>query len=155
MNASKDDLFRISEEDLPLYRAQPAMFRNHPILFIACLAVPAWLILQDHGQTRPQGVVLAAFSALALLVWWLGCLATTLTVTDRRVVLRKGILGRDINEILIKDIRNVRIHQGPLQRLFSVGSLGLSSSGQADIEIRVDGIPHPDRVLELINRNRP
>jgi uncharacterized membrane protein YdbT with pleckstrin-like domain len=155
MNASKDDLFRTTEGDLPLYRAQPAMIRNHPILFIASLVLPAWLILQDHGQTRPQGVVLAMFAALMLLVWWLSCLATTLTVTDRRVVLRKGILGRDINEILIKDIRNVRIHQGPLQRLFSVGSLGLSSSGQADIEIRVDGIPHPDRVLDLINRSRP
>ena len=113
-----------------LYRDHPAMFRNRPLLFaVALVLVPVW-----------------GLGLLVLVPWWIACLGTTLLVTDRRVTLRRGILSRDI--------RNVQVRQGVLQRLFDVGDLGLSSSGQGGIEIEVAGIPHPRRVAALIDAGR-
>ena len=91
---------------------------------------------------------------LVLVPWWIAALGTTLVVTDRRVTLRRGILSRDTSDILLADIRNVQVRQGVLQRLFDVGDLGLSSSGQGEIEIEVAGIPHPRRVAALIDAGR-
>jgi len=121
-----------------LYRDHPAMFRNRPLLFaVALVLVPVW-----------------GLGLLILVPWWIACLGTTLLVTDRRVTLRRGILSRDTSDILLADIRNVQVRQGVLQRLFDVGDLGLSSSGQGGIEIEVAGIPHPRRVAALIDAGR-
>ena len=154
MNTDKENVLRISDAESPLYKARPSMFRNHPIIFIACLALPSWVLFGGDPGARPLGAGLAVLAVMMLLVWWLGCLTTSLTITDRRVVLRRGILGKELNEVFIEDVRNVRLRQGPLQRLFGVGSLEVSSSGQADIEIQVAGIPRPDRAFEIINRKR-
>jgi len=121
-----------------LYRDHPAMFRNRPLLFAAACAL----------------VPLGGLGLLFLVPWWLSCLGTSLVVTDRRVTLRRGILSKDTSDILLADIRNVQVRQRFLQRLFDVGDIGLSSSGQGEIEIEVAGLPHPRRVSALIDDHR-
>lgn len=121
-----------------LYKACPAMFRNSPVLFLICCAL----------------IPLFGIGLLILLVWWIQCLGTSLVITDRRVTLRKGILGKYTNDILISDIRNVRIGQNLFQRIFGVGSVAVSTSGQADMEIEVQGLPHPEYIKAIIDDRR-
>jgi len=120
-----------------LYRDSPAMFRNRPVLFLVCCAL------------IPFGI-----GALILLVWWIRCLGTSLVVTDRRVTLRRGLLSKATNDVLIADIRNVKIEQTMGQRIFGVGKVAVSTSGQADMEIEVQGLPAPERVKAIINDRR-
>jgi len=128
-----------AEPEKTLYKYHPAMFRNHPILFIISV------------------ILIAAFGVglLILLIWWLSCYYTMLTVTTKRTTLRKGILSKYTNEVRHEDVRNVQTGQSLGQRIFGVGTIGISSAGQADMEIRVSGIPSPDRVKELIDAHRP
>lgn len=121
-----------------LYRANPAMFRNRPVLFLLCL-----LLVALYGLGVPL-----------LLVWWIRTKATALTVTDRRVSLRRGILGKYTNDVLIADVRNVQIGQTPLQRVFGVGRIAISSAGQGGMEIEVEGLPAPQRVKAIIDQRR-
>ena len=117
-----------------LYKDSPAMFRNRPILFLFfCLLIPSGLGL------------------IFLLCWWFQCWATSLVVTDQRVTLMQGILSKYTNDVLIADIRNVRVGQNIFQRLFGVGNVALSTSGQADMEIAVNGLPDPQRVKKIID----
>ena len=120
-----------------LYQDHPAMFRNRPVLFLVCCAL------------IPFGI-----GALILLVWWIRCLGTSLVVTDRRVTLRRGLLSKATNDVLIADIRNVKIEQTMGQRIFGVGKVAVSTSGQADMEIEVQGLPAPERVKAIINDRR-
>jgi uncharacterized membrane protein YdbT with pleckstrin-like domain len=120
-----------------LYKDSPAMFRNRPVLFLACCAL------------IPFGIGLAV-----LLVWWLRCLATSLVITESRVTLRKGLLSKATNDVLIADIRNVQVRQSFLQRIFGVGAVAVSTSGQSDMEIEVHGLPAPDRIKAIINDRR-
>lgn len=121
-----------------LYESHPAMFRNHPLGFILCV------------------LLIAAFGLglLIFLVWWLKCLGTTLTVTDQKTTLRTGLLSKNLNEVYHSDVRSIQVSQRFLQRVFGVGSVGISSAGQAAVEIVANGIPRPDQVRELIDAHR-
>jgi uncharacterized membrane protein YdbT with pleckstrin-like domain len=125
-------------EEKVLYEEHPAMFRNHPFLFILSV------------------ILIAAFGLglVILLFWWLQTLGTKLTVTDERITLRKGILSKFTNEVFHTDIRNVQLDQSFFQRVFDVGTIAISTSGQEGIEISVQGIPHPQQVRDLIDEHR-
>ena len=120
-----------------LYKDSPAMFRNRPVLFLVCCAL------------IPVGIGL-----VVLFVWWLRCLATSLVITDRRVTLRQGLLSKDTNDVLIADIRNVKVRQNLLQRIFGVGTVAVSTSGQSDMEIEVHGVQAPARIKAIIDDRR-
>jgi len=120
-----------------LYKDSPAMFRNRPVLFLVCCAL------------IPVGIGL-----VVLFGWWLRCLDTSLVITDRRVTLRQGLLSKDTNDVLIADIRNVKVRQNLLQRIFGVGTVAVSTSGQSDMEIEVHGVPAPERIKAIIDDRR-
>ena len=124
-----------------IYAAHPAMFRNNPIGFCLCI-----LLIPVYGL----GLILLFF-------WWLDTLGTTLTVTECRSILRKGVLSKFTTEVFHEDIRNIQPKQSFFQRIFNVGHIGISSAGQAGIEIEVDGIPAPNEVKEMLYnaRHRP
>ena len=126
-----------ANEEVTLYEENPSMFRNSPVEFIVTVVLC---------------VVLVGF--VIFLVWWLRCKGTQLTITTDRTRLRKGILSKSITEVWHQDVRNVQLNQTFFQRLLGVGSLGISSAGQAGLEISVSGIPDPDQVKNLIDQHR-
>ena len=126
-----------ANEEVTLYDENPSMFRNRPVEFIVTVILCAVLV----------GFVI-------FLVWWLRCKGTQLTITTDRTRLRKGILSKSITEVWHQDVRNVQLNQTFFQRLLGVGSLGISSAGQAGLEISVSGIPDPEQVKDLIDQHR-
>jgi uncharacterized membrane protein YdbT with pleckstrin-like domain len=121
-------------DDVVLYQSHPAMFRNHPVYFLVCvLLIPV------------------AVGLVLLLVWWIQTLATTLIVTNEQTTLRRGILSKYTNDVFHTSVRNIQIRQTFFQRLFDVGWIGISSSGQEGVEIEVNGIPHPEKVKQIID----
>ncbi len=113
------------------------MFRNNPVYFVICLVLSI------------VGVGLILF-----LIWYLQAKATTLTVTNEQTTLRKGLLSKETNDVFHENVRNIQVKQSFLQRLFNVGYIGISSSGQSGVEIEVNGLPDPDRVKEIIDEHR-
>lgn len=97
---------------------------------------------------------IALVGFVVYLVEWLKMRSTRLIVTNQRTTLQRGILDKRTNEVRHADIRNVQVTQGFMQRMFGVGTIELSSSGQADVEIAVKGIPDPQRIAELIREHR-
>jgi membrane protein YdbS with pleckstrin-like domain len=138
----------------------PSMWRNRPLLFgVFLLGLLMGLMYHaveqstsDVNATDPQNIgkiVMAVFGGL-LVLWWLRCKTTKLTITDDRVVLRHGLLAKHTNEVRAADVRNVQVSQGMLQRLFGVGTLAVSTAGTGGVEILVGGIPAPQRIKERI-----
>lgn len=85
---------------------------------------------------------------------WLRCRATRLVVTSERTILKTGILSRQTNEVRHRDLRNVQVQQGVLDRMVGVGRVELSSAGQSNVEIDVAGIPDPQGIADLIRQHR-
>jgi uncharacterized membrane protein YdbT with pleckstrin-like domain len=114
------------------------MFRNNPLWYIVCI-----LLIAAFGL----GLIL-------LFVWYLQTLATTLTVTNEQTTLRKGLLSKTTNDVFHENVRNIVVSQTFFQRMMGVGYIGISSAGQAGLEIEVNGIPDPERVKQIIDEHR-
>ena len=122
----------MSEEQEPvLYEAHPAMFRNHPFWFILC--------------------VISVIGLIPLLWWYLDTLSTKISITDDQTTLRKGLLSKETSDVFHDNVRNIQVKQTFFQRLMGVGYVGISSAGQAGIEIEINGIRDPDRVKQIID----
>ena len=133
----ESQLSKPANEEVVLYEEHPSMFRNQPVWFvITCV------------------LCLVGVGLFIFLIWWLKCIGTTLTVTSDRTRLRKGILSKSVTEVWHQDIRNVQLNQTFFQRIFDVGSIGISSAGQSGVEISVTGMPNPDHVKALIDGHR-
>ena len=143
-----------------LYEAHPSMFRNHPVYFmLTCLLCVSGLVLpflfSVSWAWRFIEILVPLLIGLGVFfVWWLKIKGTTLTVTSQRTSCRRGILSKAISEVWHRDIRNVQLNQSLLQRILGVGTIGISSAGQNEVEINVSGIPDPEQVKRLIDENR-
>lgn len=144
-----------------LKSVHPAMFRTNPVLFIGywillVLGITAIVLAGWNYEIISQtfqlvaGSVLAILGAILLGKWFLETRFTQLTITNKRTVLRKGIIAKRTTEVQHDDVRNIQVDQNIYERLAGVGDLAVSSSGQDDLEIYVHGIPKPNEVAELI-----
>ena len=154
-----------SGPELRVVRLHRAMFRAAPIRFaLLALAVPGgvgsagWLL---WGREAPVAwgaglCALATVGAFAwLAVWWVACLGYTLEVTNKRTIRRIGLLSKDTSEVLHDNIRNFQVHQSLWERVWKVGSIGISCSGQDGVEITMDKVPNPAEVRRVIDLYRP
>lgn len=148
------------EEDV-IESVHPAMFRKHPLRFlgewimvIGGLALIAMaigdIVYVNKTAQWIAGGLLAGIGALMLLQWWLTVLFTKLSITNSRTILRRGIISRFTTEVQHDDIRNIQVDQTMFERIVGVGDVAISSSGQDDLEVDVDGIPQPNRLAKMI-----
>lgn len=128
----------MSNDEQTLYSENPSMFRNHPIWFVVSI------------------LLIAAFGVglLILIPWFIESKSKLLTITNKRAILRKGILSKSTTEVWHDNVRNVQLSQSFLQRILGVGKLGISSAGQSGMEIEINGIPDPEQAKSIIDANR-
>lgn len=153
------------EREKTILSTRPKMFRNKPFQFILLiiLCVASYIIFRTNNidiydsTLSKEAQAKATMLKLALLLpyaawlqWWLQCLGTRLIVTTKRTILRKGILSKHTSEIRHADIRNIICKQSIWQRACGVGSIGVSSAGQGNVEIMVSGIASPQKVAETL-----
>lgn len=120
-------------EEKIYYEGHPVMFKNRPIFFIFSV------ILSIIGI----GLVI-------LLIWFLKTKAIKLTITEEKVILREGLLSKNLTEIFIEDVKRVQCRQTFLQRFFDVGSVTIASAATGYTEIIVGGIENPEEAKNLI-----
>ncbi|MBD3675073.1 MAG: PH domain-containing protein [Planctomycetaceae bacterium] len=136
-----------------LFREHPAMFKNHPLGFILniVLLITGFALIKVGG---PFTMIASGVSLIIFAQWWVKCIGTTLIVTNEGTTVERGILSKSTNELWHSDVRNVQIQQTFFQRIMNVGTVNVSSGGQADIEIIVHGIPNPHQVHRIIEDER-
>ncbi|AOF97964.1 MULTISPECIES: PH domain-containing protein [unclassified Sphingobium] len=114
--------------DTWLYDENPAMFRAHPLLFTLLL--------------------LSVVGILVIAVWWVMHKGERLALSEREVLLERGLLSKQRTEVALGSIRSVRITQSLGQRLFDVGHVEMFSAGDV-AEIAIKNMPRPGRIRAL------
>ncbi len=163
-------------DERTLAEVHPVVFRARPIatiilasVFLICVVAMilsvtgmavAGVTLDDTVRLGPASLTTWVCAATALLIVWVALYwvllsrFTTLTVTDDRTVFQRGIISRETSEVQHDDVRNIQLNQSFAQRLLNVGGIGISSSGQDDLEVVATRLPHPERIIELIRQNQ-
>ncbi|MEO1007150.1 MAG: PH domain-containing protein [Planctomycetota bacterium] len=145
---------------------RPAMFRAKPFSFmglslVLLASVVGAVVLAFETRTFWLNALLVvcglAFLAagITLLVWWIHTMGASLEVTTKRTTERRGLFSRATSEVLHDNIRNIQVDQSFIQRIFDVGAIGISSSGQDGIEVSMKHIRDPHGVRGTIDKYRP
>lgn len=73
-------------------------------------------------------------------------------VTNKRVILKTGIIGRQTEEMKLTSIETVEINQGILGRMFGFGTVELTGRGTSDFKFKnIDNPLEVKRQIESIS----
>ena len=130
------------EESLSEGEKVVKLFRLH---WTARLWLALWIVL-----------ILPTFGIAVLLAIyeWLRLRSLEYGVTNKRVIFKKGIIGRQTEEMKIGSIETVEIDQGVLGRILGYGDVKLTGRGISDVVFRrmddpmavkrhIEGVSHP------------
>ena len=94
------------------------------------------------------------FGVVLLLQVWFKTHFIRYLITNRRIVVTRGLIAKDQNEIWIKDIRGATLIQSAWQRILGIGDISIGTAATAEAEIRMVGIKQPQAVVNKINQLR-
>ncbi len=140
-----------------LLSCRPVMFRNRPVgfsilCFLLFFGTVAGLFAENEGSDF--GWTIAGIAGVIFAIWYFRVSTTRLIVTNRRTILRRGILSKYTREVRHSDVRLLEVKQNIFARMFGVGSLSIASAGHGEVEIFVDGIQNPHQVKDTIDGYR-
>jgi uncharacterized membrane protein YdbT with pleckstrin-like domain len=124
------------EESLSAGEQVEGLFRLH---WIAWIPMAIWILLAipTFGLT----LFIALYEYLRLRFQERG-------VTNKRVILKQGIISRRTEEMRLKSIETVEIDQGVLGRIFGFGTVKITGKGVSDFLFK--GIDDPLAVKRRI-----
>ena len=153
--------------EVRVLKLRPAMFRARPFSFIGLvLLMTAAGILALYAAVRKEPlwpgdtfwliICLLVFvvAAITMFTWYLLKLSASLEITTKRTTESHGLFSRATSEVLHDNIRNIAVKQSFIDRVFNVGKLEISSSGQSGVEITMKDVKDPHGVRETIDKYR-
>jgi len=101
----------------------------------------------DLGGLGLYPLALAGIAVVIVLVKWVQNLGATYEITAERLLIRRGIIMKSIDEIELYRIKDVRIDFSLINQMVGLGTLTISSS---DETTRAGDlvIPHIDKAQE-------
>ena len=89
---------------------------------------------------------------VVVLVWGLiRRIATTYTITNRRLTIRSGLLSRELHEPRLERVQNVGSRQRVLERLLGVGTVDFDTAGGAAYDFSFRGVEDPTAIVRTVN----
>ena len=137
------------------------MLDKHEVLIkkLAADPLPETTIDKENPALRSYlwllilGIILLAAFGLGLLLI-LGIMihrkSIRYTITNRRIVMEKGIIGTHRDEIDIHHIRNITMRQTLQAKLLRYGTVMVGTSGTADYEVILENVNRPLETVNLI-----
>ncbi|MFL5824332.1 MAG: PH domain-containing protein [Solirubrobacteraceae bacterium] len=106
------------------------------------------------GSVQVPWVVAAVLIVLliAFLIALIRRLATTYTITSRRLTIRFGLLSRDLHETRLERVQNVNSRQGLLDRMLGIGAVDFDTAGGAGFDFAFRGVGGPEQIVRLVDR---
>ena len=90
----------------------------------------AGLVGSAIGDWGLYPLALTGISLAVMLVKWIQNLAATYQITDQRLIVRRGIIFKSVDEIELYRIKDVRIDFTLLNQWAGIGTICLSSSDE-------------------------
>ena len=105
-------------------------------------------------RARPVGQYAITIVGLVLVIWWtlipfLRWRTTTYTVTNRRLVTRRGILNKIGKDMPLMRINDVLYERSLLDRMLGCGTVYIQTAAEGGT-IKLDDVPHVEQLhLEM------
>lgn len=151
---------------MDLRSGEQVIFQGHPswrailgfyFQWIAAGAVAggiAALVTLIGGGVK-LGVVIGVFAALVVVGVVAGLIkriATTYSITNQRLHIKRGIVARKIQQTRIERVQNVNISQSVIQRILQVGKVDFDTAGTDDADFSFNGVAQPEHVMKAVEQ---
>jgi uncharacterized membrane protein YdbT with pleckstrin-like domain len=129
-----------------------------PAFFAWTAAIVSLVIVLSAGETARQALaipaVLAAVGLILALVGACRRAAAEFAVTNKRVVVKTGILRNRSSETLLRQVEGITVDQGIFGRIFNYGTIVIEGTGTDKVPYKQIGDPLGFRlsVLEQIDK---
>jgi uncharacterized membrane protein YdbT with pleckstrin-like domain len=145
---------------LNLSSGEHVIFEGHPswrailgfylkgLLIAIVLGVVAKLATGDGTAFLVILVVLA----LTLLIGFVKRVATTYTITNRRLNIKRGILSKEVQETRLERVQNVNYRQSVYQRLMQIGDVDFDTAASDDYNFVFVGVAGPGEVVHKVDQ---
>jgi len=139
---------------------EEVIFQGHPswrailgfylkgVLIAIVLGVIAKLI---DGNWTAFIVILAAIG-ITVLAGFVKRVATTYTITDRRLNIKRGIVSREIQETRLERVQNVNYRQSVYQRIMQIGDVDFDTAATDDYNFVFYGVADPGEVVHRVDQ---
>ncbi|MFN8162378.1 MAG: PH domain-containing protein [Solirubrobacterales bacterium] len=146
---------------LNLSPGEQVIFEGHPswrailgfylkgIVVAVILGVIAKLV--GAGSATVFLVVLVVI-ALTVLIGFIKRVATTYTITNRRLNIKRGIISREIQETRLERVQNVNYRQSVYQRLMQIGDVDFDTAATDDYNFVFVGVGDPSEVVHRVDQ---
>jgi uncharacterized membrane protein YdbT with pleckstrin-like domain len=146
---------------LNLSPGEQVIFQGHPswrailgfylkgILIAAAAGLLATLFGADDGTVF---LIVLAVIAITVLVGFVKRVATTYTITDRRLNIKRGIVSREVQETRLERVQNVNYRQSVYQRIMQIGDVDFDTAATDDYNFVFSGVADPEDVVHAVDQ---
>ena len=146
---------------LNLSPGERMIFQGHPswrailgfylkgVLVAAIVGVIAKLF--DAGSGTVFLIVLVIVG-LTVLIGFVKRVATTYTITDRRLNIKRGIVSREVQETRLERVQNVNYRQSVYQRVMQIGDVDFDTAATDDYNFVFAGVANPAEVVHRVDQ---
>jgi len=150
----------LASMSINLHPGERVIFEGHPswrailgfylkgVLVAVVLGFIANLI--DGGATT--FVVVLVILALTVLIGFVKRVATTYTITNRRLNIKRGIVSKEVQETRLERVQNVNYRQSVYQRLMQIGDVDFDTAASDDYNFVFNGVADPGEVVEAVDK---
>lgn len=128
---------------------KPSILR-HWFMFFVC-AFFLLLAFTSFGVETKTGLIVASVSGAVGVYRVLSVYTTCLRVTQQGILVKIGPFSRKFRDISYRDVNNVAITQGAMQKRFKIGNLTIHTNRATLI---CKGFKNPHQIKELMHEEK-
>jgi uncharacterized membrane protein YdbT with pleckstrin-like domain len=145
---------------LNLSPGERVIFQGHPswrailgfYLKGVAVAVVLGVIAKLVDGNGTAFLVILVVIALTVVIGFVKRVATTYTITDRRLNIKRGIVSREIQETRLERVQNVNFRQSVYQRLMQIGDVDFDTAATDDYNFVFAGVADPEDVVHSVDQ---
>jgi uncharacterized membrane protein YdbT with pleckstrin-like domain len=145
---------------LNLSPGERIIFQGHPSwrailgFYLKGILVTALIAVVVSFFAGDATVYLIVFVGIGLTVaiGFVKRVATTYTITDRRLNIRRGIVSREVQETRLERVQNVNYKQSVYQRLMQIGDVDFDTAAGDDYNFVFYGVAEPGDVVHRVDQ---
>lgn len=146
---------------LNLSPGEQVIFQGHPswrailgfyLKGILVAAVVGVLFKLFDSSSATVFLVVLVIIAATVLIGFIKRVATTYTITDRRLNIKRGIVSREVQETRLERVQNVNYKQSVYQRAMQIGDVDFDTAAGDDYNFVFVGVADPQDVVHSVDQ---
>jgi uncharacterized membrane protein YdbT with pleckstrin-like domain len=106
----------------------------------------------DEVESGTVAIVVIVVMALVVLIGLIKRIATTYTITNQRLRIRRGVFSRKLQQTRLERVQNVNTRQSVLERILQVGTVDFDTAGTTDADFSFYGVSQPEKVVAAVDQ---